>query len=1003
MRKGNRTGSGSGIDNKVSSYKYTSKRKNIPPAGLEAHGHLQEAQRIRYEYNPHLPPVLRSSPEAAKTDKFPELIQKAMQRALSPDEAKILTDVLRKHEPWLEWSGKREKPWFEVEPVPLHIYERVSTQAILRVLARQDVQRHLFADPQQEYTKAVQFYQHDIDWSNRMILGDSLQVMASLARRENLAGKVQMIYIDPPYGIKFSSNFQPQLGQRDVSDNEKDLTREPEMVRAYRDTWTLGVHSYLAYLRDRFVIARELLADTGSLFVQMGEQNFHRVRCLMDEIFGVNNYCGEITFATTTSLTDNLLSSVADKLLWYAKDRTKTKYVQLYKPKIAGETGAAAYSWFNRNDGQIVRLKGDQDLNEGRICTLDHIVSRGASEAGSKPIEAFGGSFPPPPNTHWKTNIEGVQRLMSASRLVPSGEKSLRYMRFIDDFAAFPFNNVWMDTTTGQFTDEKLFVVQTNTKVIERCLLMTTDPGDLVIDPTCGSGTTAYVAEQWGRRWITIDTSRVALALARQRLMTARYPFYKLRPVNGEDLQRNPSGPWLTDPNGQIEGKSTFQCKTVPHITLKSIARNTALDLIFAKHEPVLSIRLSELNSALKAVTPEIRRNLEEKIIRKQKREGKKSITDADRRRWQLSKTDWREWEVPFDTDPDWPKALQDALLNYRQNWREKMNEVDECIAKNADTEELVDKPEINPGIVRVSGPFSMESVIALEESPDSPIGGEPEEDMETFEDVGDMAVINAEAHIEKILRLLRASGVDFPENKKMKFERLDFLVDSSLLHAEGEWSGADQQDRRVAVSIGPEIGNITTYQVEQAVRVANRRGYDDLVFAGFGFDASAQATIQEASHPNLRTHMALIRPDVQMGDLLKTQVGSQIFTVFSAPRVNLISENGQYRVEVEGMDIYDPVSNTVLSTNRERIAAWFLDSDYDERTFCICQAFFPDKSKWAKLAKALGQQGVVNEDAFEALSGHVSLPFPKGTCGCAAVKVIDPRGNEGLRIVRLP
>lgn len=301
--------------------------------------------------------MLRSAADAATVDALPELLEKALQEPLSKDEVKLLADALRKHEPWLEWSGKREKPWFEIEPVVLHIHERISTQAMLRVFAREDVQRHLFADPQLEYAKAVQFYQHEVDWSNRMILGDSLQVMASLAHREDLTGKVQMIYMDPPYGIKFSSNFQPQLGQRDVKDREQDLTREPEMVKAYRDTWTLGVHSYLAYLRDRLRMARELLADTGSIFVQISDENLHRVRCAMDGVYGAENFCGEITFATTTSLTDNLLASVADRLLWYAKNREKVKYRQMYRPKIAGESGAAAYTWLIENDGQIVRLR----------------------------------------------------------------------------------------------------------------------------------------------------------------------------------------------------------------------------------------------------------------------------------------------------------------------------------------------------------------------------------------------------------------------------------------------------------------------------------------------------------------------------------------------------------------------------------------------------------------------------------------------------------------------
>ncbi|HYA42448.1 MAG TPA: site-specific DNA-methyltransferase [Syntrophobacteraceae bacterium] len=992
---------------KVSAYKYPAKRKNIPPAGLEAHGLLEEAQRISYEYNPHLPPVLRSSPDAAKTDKLPDLIQKATERPLTSDEAKLLADALRRHEPWLEWSGKREKPWFSVEPVPLHIHERVSTQAILRVLARQDVQRHLFADPQQEYAKAVQFYKHDVDWSNRMILGDSLQVMASLARRENLMGKVQMIYIDPPYGIKFSSNFQPQLGQRDVKDTEKDLTREPEMVRAYRDTWTLGIHSYLAYLRDRLLTARELLASRGSIFVQIGDENIHRVRCLLDEVFRPENFVSLVTVKKTGGMGESQIDNISDYLLWYARDLASMKYNPIYLPKELGVGVGERFSRIELHTGEIRPLSAQESENvksipEGAVPLRgDPLTSETPSESTLFDFDLCGHLIQKPKKGGWKTNETGMQRLKEAERLLKTRD-FVNFKKYIDDFAASSLGNLWADTM-GTAEQDKIFVVQTTTKVVQRCLLMTTHPGDLVLDPTCGSGTTAYVAEQWGRRWITIDTSRVALALARQRLMTARYPFYKLRPVNAEDLRRNPSGPWLSEPNGKAEAKLTFECKTVPHITLKSIARNAALDSIFAKHEPILSARLQELNSALKTVPQEIRRKLLDKLNIKQKREGKKSITDADQRRWQLPKTDWKEWEVPFGTDPDWPKPLQDALVAYRKAWREKMDEVNECIAKNADTEELVDKPEISSAIVRVSGPFSMESVIALEENLDSPIGGEPEEDLETFGETGDIEAVNAEAHIEKIVRLLNASGVDFPGNLNVKFARLDLLLDSSLLHAEGEWTVPDQQDRRVAISIGPEVGNITTCQVEQAVRAANRRGYDDLVFAGFGFDASAQAAIEEATHPNLRTHMALITPDVQMGDLLKTQAKSQIFTVFSAPRVKLTQEGGQYVIEVEGMDIYDPVSNTISSTNRDRIAAWFLDSDYDERTFCICQAFFPDKSKWARLAKALGQQGVVNESAFEALSGNRSIPFPKGKCGCAAVKVIDPRGNEGLRIVRLP
>jgi len=1023
----------------IASIKYPAKRKNLPPAGIEAQGRLQEAPRLRYEYNPHLPPVLRSATEAAEADKLPELLATARQRALTDEEARILADALRRHEPWLEWSGKREKPWFEVEPVALHMHERISTQAILRVLAREDVERDLFADPQHDYAKAVQFYQHDVDWSNRMILGDSLQVMASLARREDLAGKVQMIYLDPPYGIKFASNFQPQLGQRDVKDREQDLTREPEMVKAYRDTWTLGIHSYLAYLRDRLQMAKELLTDSGSIFVQISDENLHRVRCVMDEVFKAENFAGIITFAKTSGQADNLLASVSDYLLWYAKDLPKIKYRQPYLEKEAGEEGGSQYDWAELSSGEKRHLRTDEQLpNEAELFHIAPTTSQNPTSA-PRQFQFEGRIFDCGENQHWKTtNPEGLTRLAKADRLLAVGN-GIRYVRRLTDFPVVPYNNNWRDTGTSGFSEGKIYVVQTNPKVIERCLLMTTDPGDLVLDPTCGSGTTAYVAEQWGRRWITCDSSRVALALAKHRLMTAKFDYHQLRPLSAEDVARNPHGTWLTDPTGKIPGKATFACKTVPHITLKSIARNTSLDPIFAKHEPILAEKLEKLNREVAKVGAELKEKLVEKLIAKHREQGANAVTDADKRRWLLPDTaavlirsfpakkplkgvtpkqaeayraaipkrEWKEWEVPFDTDADWPKPLADALTAYRAAWRAKMDEVNACIAANAEMEELVDKPETVKGVVRVSGPFSIEGVIAVEDGPDTPIGGAPGE-LDTFD--GEAEVQNAEAHLDKIIRLLKASGVDFPGNKNMKFSRLDPLTGASLIHAEGEWMNGDHKERRVAVSIGPEVGHVTVMQVEDAIRTANRRGYDDVVFAGFGFDAAAQDIIESESHPRLRLHMALIRPDVAMGDLLKTQPGSQLFTVFSAPRVKGPEKqaDGEYVVEVEGMDVYDPVSNTLFPTNKERIAAWFLDTDYDGRTFCICQAFFPDKSKWAKLAKALGAVGAIEEDAFEALSGLKSLPFPrperlgKGETWKVAVKVIDPRGNEGLRVLTI-
>ena len=1036
----------------VAAITYAAKRKNIPPAGLEAHGVVREKPKVRHEFNPHLPPALRFSPDAAAADRLPELLAAARQRPLSAEEADLLAEALRRHEPWLEWSSKRERPWFEVDPVALHMHERVSTQAVLRVLARQDVQRDLFADPQLDYARAVQFYRHDVDWANRMILGDSLQVMASLARRENLAGRVQMIYLDPPYGIRFASNFQPRLGQRDVKDRRQDLTREPEMVKAYRDTWTLGIHSYLAYLRDRLAMARELLADTGSIFVQISDENLHRARCVLDEVFGVENLAGAITFAKTSGQASNLLASVSDYILWYAKDIRRIKYRQIYFEKKPGEEGGTQYDWVAFDTGErrrVVNIDDNTAIREGKNGDLFHIAPTTSQGATSAPTMFIfeGSSFDCGANQHWKTtNPEGLTRLSKGDRLLSIG-KGIRYVRKLKDFPVTPMNNNWTDTGTSGFSEGKVYVVQTNPKVIERCLLMTTDPGDLVLDPTCGSGTTAYVAEQWGWRWITIDTSRVALTLAKHRLLTAKYDYYRLREPNADDVARNPDGTWIAEPDdaGRTTGRRrTFDCRTVPHVTLRSIARNTSLDPIFARHEPILAGALAALNREAAAVSEETKRRLAEKLVARHRAEGANAVTDADARRWLLPDTppdaiaaaparrplkavtarqaakyreriprrEWRAWEAPFDADPDWPASLRDALAAYRAAWRAKMDEVNACIAANADVEELVDQPEVVRGTVRVAGPFTMEGVIAVEEGPDSPIGGAPDQ-LDGFAPdaaAADAAVVNAEAHLDKIVRLLKASGVDFPGNRNLKFERLEAATGPALVHAEGEWKngGRGEGGRSVAVSVGPEAGNVTVMQVEEAVRYANRRGYDDLVFAGFGFDAAAQDAVESAAHPKLRLHMALINPDAAMADLLKTRPGSQIFNVFSAPRVSgpTRQDDGHYVVEVEGMDVYDPAANEILPTDKERIAAWFVDTDYDGRTFCICQAFFPDKGQWKKLAKALGGAGLVDEGAFDALSGLRSVPFPRpsrlgpGERWRVAVKVIDPRGNEGLRVL---
>ena len=1042
----------------IQTVKHRARRKNIPPAGLDGQGRVEETPRVRHHYNPHLSPLLRVADDPAAADRLPALLQTARERALSDDEAQLLAAALRRHEPWLEWSGKRERPWFEVEPMALHIHERVSTQAMLRVLAREDVNRDLFADPQQSYAEAVQFYRHDVDWSNRMILGDSLGVMASLARREDLAGKVQMIYLDPPYGISFKSNFQPQLGQRDVKDKVQDLTREPEMVKAYRDTWTLGIHSYLAYLRDRLAMARELLTDSGSIFVQISDENVHRVRMLMDEVFGAKNFVAMINYRTMMPLGSDKIESVYDYLVWFAFDIDKMKYVNVTIPKATG--GDSEFVLAEGEGGAIDRLSTTEvkdiaeTLKSRKVFKRSDLYSSGYTLSCTFPFE-FDGKDIIPKGKSWRTNKEGVNRLIASDRLFRLGEK-IYFKLYHADYTQTSLQNSWSDTIAYA---AKQYVVETVPTVIERCLLMTTDPGDLVLDPTCGSGTTAFVAEKWGRRWITCDTSRVALALAKQRLMTASFEHFKLRALNPDDLNRNPRGAWLR--NGTAEPR-TFQCKSVPHITLKSIARNTTLDPIFARHQPVLDSTLAALNGALKPVSATLKQALAAKLVRKHREDGANAVTAADQRRWLLPATHpaaiteakaakplkaltakqasayraaipgsaaapaWQPWQVPFDADADWPAALAAALTAYRSAWRAKMDEVNACIAAHAELEELVDQPETVASVVRVAGPFTMEGVIALEQGPGTaaaaiePIGGAPDA-LDSFgsdADDGDasrgaIASVNAEAHLDKMLRLLKAAGVDFANNRCRHFDRLEPCASPGMIHAEGAWLSAD--DKRVAISIGPEVGNITAWQVEDAVRSANRTGFDEVVFAGFGFDAAAQAVIDEASHPRLLLHMALIRPDVAMGELLKTQPGSQLFMVFSAPRVGAPRRlpDGQWTVEMQGMDVYDPVNNALHPTSRDRIAAWFVDTDYDGRSFCICQAFFPDRKKWDKLARALGDKGVVDESRFDELTGFVSLPFSRPTARPpqlqtgqpwrVAVKVIDPRGNEGLRVITLP
>ena len=861
----------------VGDYRHDARRKNNPPAGIGPTYEVKERRTTHYSYDPHL-------------------------------------------DPQLMWAGKAEHTSFEVDLVSLHIHERISTRAILEAVKKPEPQLDLFGETPLRPDQQIEFYQHEVGWANRLILGDSLLVMNSLLVKEGMAGKVQMIYLDPPYGIKYSSNFQPRIDRRDVKDRDEDLTHEPEQIKAYRDTWKLGIHSYLTYLRDRLLLCRELLHESGSIFVQINDENLHLVRCLLDEVFGRENFMAVIAFKKTGGFPSGFLASVYDYLLWYAKNRGQAKYRQLYLFK----TEAGTAEQYRHIDG------------EGRQFEPTSLFSEGATPSGTFVFTYYDRKFHTPANSHWKTSMEGMVRLKHADRLWYS-RNTLRYVRYLDDFPVAPLTNVWDDTMGER---EMLYAVQTNIKVVERCILMTTDPGDLVFDPTCGSGTTAYCAEKWGRRWITCDTSRVALAIARQRLMTAKFDYYELK-----DPERGPAGGFIYE--------------TVPHITLESIAHNTEIDEIAAKYQPQIDEALAELNRAT----------------------GK----------------EWKEWEVPREVQEDWPAEAKEVHKRFWSLKRKKRQEIDESIQRNAPQETLYDRPKVKRGVVRVSGPFTVEAipVPVVEDPSKAPIP--PFEEEEAQARISD----RGGDYLTTMINLLRQQGgVLFPGGRKMELENLRPL-NLGMLHAEAE-TRQNGKVMRVALSFGPQYGPVTAFQVQEAIPTARMNAYDVLIFAGFSFDPEAQALIQKVPVAGLQVHFANIAPDVLVGDLLKTTRASQIFTVYGQPDVALHPQkDGTYVVELRGVDIYDPLTGEVQSTRGEDVAAWFLDTDYDGMTFHICQAFFPgDNRAWEKLQRALKAQ--IDPEAFEKMRGTRSFPFKPGEHRQIAVKVIDFRGNEVVKVVPL-
>ena len=870
-------------------------------------------------------------------------------------------------DPQLVWRGKDEQP-LAVQAPPLYIQEKLHPKVLVDDLARAAGRRgeddgapDLFADFNgvPEGAARTEFYRHDANWSNRMILGDALRVMGSLAERDGLRGKVQCVYIDPPYGIRFNSNFQWSTTSRDVKDGKKEhITREPEQVKAFRDTWRDGIHSYLSYLRDRLTVARDLLADSGSVFVQIGDENVHRVRALMDEVFGEGNFIVTLKFAKTAGLGGKYLDDTFDYILWYAKNIDNLKFRRLYFKRVVGEQGATQYNMAMSKAGSFRRITDFDTLGKDRLFSHDNFTSQTGNDTTIFGFTIDGRNIAAPRKGGWKSNRAGVERLMKARRIIRIGNTP-RYVRYFDDAPYYPAGSVWLDTGISGFGDEKLYVVQTLRKVVERCILMTTDPGDLVLDPTCGSGTSAYVAEQWGRRWITIDTSRVALALARARIMGARYPWYLLADSpegrrREAELTRRAAA---ETPTGN-DVRQGFVYARVPHITLKSIANNAQIDAIWESAQDTLE----PLRAALDAAVGE----------------------------------NWAEWEVPQEAGADWPDAARAAHAAWREARIARQREIDAAIAANADTEYLYDKPFEDKARVRVAGPFTVESL-----APHRMLA--VDERGETFRTLGEGDARYGEApdFVQTILEHLRAGGVQ----QAHRGDRISFSTlapwPGGYVCAEGRYAegGADGKTRRAGVFIGPEFGTVQRADLVAAAREAAEAGFDVLVACAFAYDAHSSEVEKLGRVPVLKARM---NADLHMAGELKNTGKGNLFVVFGEPDIDIEDAGeGRVRVRVNGVDVFHPNTGEVRSDGPDGIACWFVDTDYDEESFFVRHAYFLGANDPYKALKTT-LKAEIDADAWATLHSAVSRPFPRPASGRIAVKVINRLGDEAMKVFRV-
>ena len=887
-------------------------------------------------------------------------------------------------DPQLVWRGKDEQDLDDlvVNVPPLYIQEKVHPKALIDDLLRQsrngsqpsEYQVEMFADFNglPEGADRTEFYQHDGYWQNRMVLGDSLQVMASLSEREGLQGKVQCIYIDPPYGIRFNSNFQWSTTSRDVRDgNRQHITREPEQVKAFRDTWRDGIHSYLTYLRDRLTVARDLLAESGSIFVQIGDENVHRVRAVMDEVFEERNFVSLISIQTTTGFQSEYVGNISDYVLWYAKRRETGKSRSPYYRKNF-QIGEGNARWLMFQDftyrGVTASERRAGEIPEGtKPYAPDNLISQGRARHPQPFTFRDKTDDPWNKNSHWKANYPaGMERLAKSGR-IHTAENSIRFIRYHGDFELAVHGNIWTDTSTGNFTDDKTYVVQTNAKVIERCILMTTDPGDLVLDPTCGSGTTAYVAEQWGRRWITIDTSRVALALARARIMGARYPYYILADSKDGQLKEAElarRAPSEIPTYGNV--RQGFVYERVPHITLRDIANNAEIDVIWEEYQEKLEPLREELNGALD--------------------------------------TAWEEWEIPCEADESWP---EEAAELHRQWWEQRIarqREIDASIAARAEYEYLYDKPYEDRSRVRVAGPFTVESisphrVLGVDENGDVIDGiAEARNGYGTGYDFGQIILDN-----------LRRSGVQQAHRE----DRISFTSltpwPGRFVCADGRYveggSASEEEDvpagpeRRAAVFIGPEFGTVSRPDLVEAAREAADGGFDVLVACAFNYDAHTTEFESLGRVPVLKARM---NADLHMAGELRNTGSGNLFVIFGEPDIDVVDAgDGQVQVRVNGVDVFHPNTGEVRSDGPEGIACWFIDTDYNQESFFVRHAYFLGAGDPYKSLKTT-LKAEIDEDAWATLHSATSRPFPRPEQGRIAVKVINHLGDEVMKVFRV-